>query len=79
VPRGRQDDYWRAAEAKELLWGYVAREKLVPEKDKRVVRMDEYLAINVMGKKTFYGDLIDRKTLAEKYARSSTTAITSLC
>jgi hypothetical protein len=58
----------------------VAREKLVPEKDKRVVRMDEYLAINVMGKKTFYGDLIDRKTLAEKYARSSTTtAITSPC
>lgn len=63
----RQDDYWRAAEAKELLWAYVAREKLVPEKDKRVVRMDEYLAINVMGKKTFYGDLIDRKTLAEKF------------
>ncbi|ELR24014.1 eukaryotic translation initiation factor SUI1 family protein [Acanthamoeba castellanii str. Neff] len=66
-PGTLQDDYWRAAEAKELLWAYVAREKLVPEKDKRVVRMDEYLAINVMGKKTFYGDLIDRKTLAEKF------------
>lgn len=54
------------AEARELLWRYVSEQKLVPEDNKRVIRLDEYLAINVMGKKTFYGDRLDRKTLADK-------------
>lgn len=69
MSKRRQDDYWRMPEAKDLLWRYVNEQKLVPENNKRAVRMDEYLAINVMGKKTFFGDAIDRKTLSEKYFR----------
>lgn len=65
--RSRQGDYWRMSEAKDLLWRYVNEQKLVPESNKRMVMMDEYLAINVMGKKSFFGEPVDRKTLAEKY------------
>ncbi len=71
----REDEYWSLQEAREVLWSYVNEKCLVPENNRKAVRLDEYLAINVMGKKTFYGEDIDKKDLSEKYFFTSSFLI----
>jgi len=66
LPSCRQDSYWRLSEARELIFQYASQHDLVSEKDQRMVRMDEFLAINIMGKKTLCGEFVQKKTLAEK-------------